>query len=73
MKIIGKHDHHVDNGGVTVEIQDRDNEGIFLVTSAEYYGYPAIKTEMNIQDLGPEWLRKIGEMFLVTANALDKK
>ena len=63
-KVHSEH-HHIDNGGVSVEIEDKGAaEGVVLSLVGEYYGYPAVKSEINIENLGPEWLKKVGLMFL---------
>ena len=71
--IIAEHNHHIDNGGVSFIIEDRGSEsGWFLIISTQYFG--AIKTELelgsNFGYLGPEWLQKIGLMFLSASEKL---
>lgn len=72
MEVIAKYHQHIDNGGVTMEIEDRGIEGLVLVQSAEYYGHPAIRTEIRIDSLGVDWLRRIGTMFFDAASKAEK-
>lgn len=76
-KIDIKDHHHIDNGGVSVEIsQTESSDGYkkfinyFLELSAEYYGYPAIISKIDITMLGPDWLERIGNMFIDTAKKM---
>ena len=72
-QVIAEHHQHIDNGGVSITIVDHGvEEGILLEIDAQYYGYPSIKSTMNIETLGPEWLEKIGTMFIGAAKDLSK-
>lgn len=71
-KVLAKHYHHIDNGGVTFSIEDRGSEsGAFLVIEIQYYGYPSLKTEIemggNFGFLGSQWLQQLGTMFILAS------
>lgn len=67
------HHHHIDNGGVSLSIIDKGvNEGIVLRIDAQYFGYPSVVSEIRIDNLGPDWLEKIGLMFLASAQEIKK-
>ena len=73
MKAIADYYHHIDNGGVRLSIIDKGvKDGIVLSISAEYHGYPAVKSEMRIDNLGSEWLKNVGLMFITAANEVSK-
>jgi len=58
---------------MTVEILDKGrDEGIVLSLCAEYFGYPAIKSEIRIDSLGKDWLQKVGLMFIAANAELSK-
>ena len=54
---------HIDNGGITMSVKDT-GQSIDFEMSAQYYGYPAISTSMNIQDHASQFvaaLRKLAD------------
>lgn len=60
---------HIDNGGVIVSIIDNDAQGIVLKIETSYYGYPAVSSQIRIdnyadRNLGSKWLDSVGHMFL---------
>jgi len=74
MKILGQVAIHVDNGGYTFKIQQGDNDKELLaphiIIEDGYYGYSSTQLSLN-ENVTPNTLRKIGEMFLVAANKLE--
>lgn len=71
--VINEHHNHIDNGGVSISIIDKGvYDGIILQIIAEYYGYPAVKSEIRIDSLGHEWLEKIGTMFICASKDISK-
>lgn len=73
--VIATHYKHIDNGGITVSIEDRGrDDGIYLTIDGQYFGYPAIISSMRIDpatQLGPEWLEKVGLMLLKASQTMS--
>jgi len=61
---------HVDNGGITVEIHQSDDEykNLSIQMKTQYLGYPDISTTLNLWGyFQPDFLKELGLMLIETS------
>ena len=63
---------HIDNGGVTVSIIRKAEFNIDLEIDASYFGYPAIKSTIDIGHLQHRWLEKLGIELIKASKVLSE-
>jgi hypothetical protein len=74
--VVAEHYQHVDNGGLTMKVLLRSDDGYeegypILRIEDGYYGYSGHILEFC--EVKPEELRKFAEMMIVAANKLEEK
>jgi hypothetical protein len=67
--------HHIDNGGISIDIFREDIGYPIIKFATSYYGYPAISAELPIgpvlgQKISSDILKEIGLMFIAASNKL---
>lgn len=64
--------HHIDNGGISIEIHKDEDGFIVIKQDATYFGYPSVRSELSLNGrLGSEFLKDVGLMFLAAAQKLE--
>lgn len=73
--IIDRYHHHIDNGGISIEVRQSDDEykNIELLIETSYFGYPSVAA--LIRDYGhidSKVIEEIGLFFIRSAGKLRK-
>jgi len=63
---------HIDNGGITFDIKQDAEYVTTLEFKTQYFGYPAIKTELSGL-IDPDFLRSIASLCNVYADRMTFK
>ena len=73
-QLIHRFYHHIDNGGISLEVYDSDpseEEGTFswVTLSESFHGYAT--GSLTFHNQGSDFLRKLGEACITAASKLD--
>ena len=73
-QLIHRYYHHIDNGGISLEVYDSDTseeEGTFswITLSESFFGYAT--GSLTFHNQGSDFLRKLGEACFTAAAKLD--
>ena len=68
---------HIDNGGVSVDIDYDSNNGFTnIIFNTQYFGYPAVTSTLSTWGVMPEgdanFLKELGLMFLRASDKLSE-
>lgn len=65
---------HIDNGGVTVSVNQDDDENIHIEFDSTYFGYPNVSSVLCLgANLGTDYLKELGHMLIDSAIMIDSK
>lgn len=71
-KSIARYYHHIDNGGISIDISiDKDNI-IKIELDTCYHGYPSVSSVLSGHGIGSKVLREIAGTFNEAANMLSR-
>lgn len=70
---LATHYQHIDNGGITVSVEDRGTEeGVVLAIDCQYFGYPGIQSSLRLDPhVGGKWLEDVGKMLIKAADKFE--
>lgn len=65
--------HHIDNGGISVDISHEAVMGVKIELSGQYFGYPSVVASLAGLDISSEVLEKIGLAFISASQKMKEQ
>ena len=69
---LAEYHHHIDNGGISLQITKDDTNFVEIEMDTTYHGYPSVSTKLSGL-IDSNQLRDMGLAFLRAADELNKK